>query len=88
MLRIVREGRGQALWTVAAHAVSGAQATQFQSSSASRFTAGARHLMYAVHNKCDYFVTVDNDFLRRRSQLTPLCGNTKIVRPSELAAHF
>ena len=50
--------------------------------------ADARHLMYAVHNKCDYFVTVDSDFLRRRSQLTPLCGNTKIVRPSELATHF
>jgi predicted nucleic acid-binding protein len=50
--------------------------------------ADARHLMYAVHNKCDRFVTTDRDFLRRRSQLTSLCGNTRIVRPSELAAEF
>jgi predicted nucleic acid-binding protein len=50
--------------------------------------ADARHLMYAVHNKCDRFVTTDSDFLRRRSQLTPLCGSTKIVRPSELAVEF
>ena len=50
--------------------------------------ADARHLMYAVHNKCDRFVTTDRDFLRRRSQLTSLCGNTRIVRPSELAAEL
>jgi predicted nucleic acid-binding protein len=50
--------------------------------------ADARHLMYAVYNKCDRFVTADRDFLRRRSQLTTLCGNAKIVRPWELAAEF
>ena len=50
--------------------------------------ADARHLMYAVHNKCDRFVTTDSDFLRRRSQLTSLCGDTRIVTPSELAAEF
>jgi hypothetical protein len=46
----------------------------------------ARHLMYAVHNKCDRFVTTDPDFLSRRSGLAALCQGTKIVRPSELAA--
>jgi hypothetical protein len=41
MLRVAREGRGQGLWKVAAPGESGAHATQFQSCSASRFTAGA-----------------------------------------------
>jgi hypothetical protein len=41
MLRVAREDRGQALWKVAVHGESGAHATQFQSCSASRFTAGA-----------------------------------------------
>jgi hypothetical protein len=50
--------------------------------------ADARHLMYAVHNKCDRFVTTDPHFFDRLPQLSPLCRNTKIVRPSELAAEF
>jgi hypothetical protein len=50
--------------------------------------ADARHLMYAVHNKCDRFVTTDPGFLDRRSQLVPLCENTKIVTPSELAGEL
>jgi predicted nucleic acid-binding protein len=50
--------------------------------------ADARHLMYAVHNGCDRFVTTDPDFLSRRSQLETLCPNTKIVMPSELAAEL
>ena len=50
--------------------------------------ADARHLMYAVHNKCDYFVTTDPRFFKLLPQLTRLCGNTKIVRPSELAVNF
>jgi predicted nucleic acid-binding protein len=50
--------------------------------------ADARHLMYAVHNKCDRFVTTDTDFLSRRSRLAALCRDTKIVRPSELAAEL
>lgn len=48
----------------------------------------ARHLMYAVHNKCDRFVTTDLGFLSRRSGLAALCQGTKIVRPSELAAEL
>ena len=48
----------------------------------------ARHLMYAVHNKCDRFVTTDPDFLLGRSQLTTLCPATKIVTPRELAAEL
>ena len=50
--------------------------------------ADARHLMYAVHNKCDRFVTTDPDFLSRRTELAALCRGTKIVLPSELAAEF
>jgi predicted nucleic acid-binding protein len=50
--------------------------------------ADARHLMYAVHNSCDRFVTLDPDFLDRRSQLAPLCRGTRIVKPSELAAEL
>jgi predicted nucleic acid-binding protein len=48
----------------------------------------ARHLMYAVHNKCDRFVTTDPDFLLRRSQLATLCPATKIVTPRKLAAEL
>jgi predicted nucleic acid-binding protein len=49
----------------------------------------ARHLMYAIHNKCDRFVTLDTrDLLPKRSALAPLCQGTKIVTPSELAAEL
>jgi hypothetical protein len=48
----------------------------------------ARHLMYAVHNKCDRFVTTDPDFFWRRCQLATLCPATRIVTPSELAAEL
>jgi predicted nucleic acid-binding protein len=49
----------------------------------------ARHLMYAIHNKCDRFVTLDTrDLLPKRSDVAPLCRGTKIVRPSELAAEL
>ena len=49
----------------------------------------ARHLMYAIHNKCDRFVTLDTrDLLTKRSDVAPLCRFTKIVRPSELAAEL
>lgn len=51
--------------------------------------ADARHLMYAVYNGCDWFVTVDRDFLfARRSQLESLCRGLKIVTPVELAAEL
>jgi predicted nucleic acid-binding protein len=49
----------------------------------------ARHLMYAIHNKCDRFVTLDTrDLLPKRSHVAPLCRGTKIVTPSELAAEL
>jgi predicted nucleic acid-binding protein len=49
----------------------------------------ARHLMYAIHNKCDRFVTLDTcDLLPKRSDVVPLCRGTKIVTPSELAAEL
>jgi predicted nucleic acid-binding protein len=50
--------------------------------------ADAPHLMYAVHNKCDRFVTLDPDFLDGRSLLAPLCGETTMAKPSELAAEL
>jgi predicted nucleic acid-binding protein len=49
----------------------------------------ARHLMYAIHNKCDWFVTLDTrDLLPKRSDVAPLCRGTKIVKPSELVAEL
>ena len=51
--------------------------------------ADARHLMYAIHNKCDRFVTLDTrDLLPKRADVEPLCRGTKIVKPSELAAEL
>jgi predicted nucleic acid-binding protein len=47
--------------------------------------ADARHLMYAVHNACNRFVTLDSDFLNRRLALEKSCGGLRIVKPSELA---
>jgi predicted nucleic acid-binding protein len=49
----------------------------------------ARHLMYAIHNKCDRFVTLDtDDLLPKRSDVVTLCRGTKIVTPSELVAEL
>jgi hypothetical protein len=50
--------------------------------------ADARHLMYAVHNKCNRFVTTDPHFLTRRAKLTPLTRGLLIKKPSELAAEM
>jgi predicted nucleic acid-binding protein len=47
--------------------------------------ADARHLMYAVHNGCDRFVTTDPDFLDRRPALEKSGRGLRIVKPSELA---
>jgi hypothetical protein len=56
---------------------------------ASLSDSDARHLMYAVHNKCDRFVTLDTyDLLPKRSDVAPLCRGTKIVKPSELVAEL
>jgi predicted nucleic acid-binding protein len=49
----------------------------------------ARHLMYAIHNNCDRFVTLDtSDLLPKRLDVAQLCRGTKIVTPSELAAEL
>jgi hypothetical protein len=48
----------------------------------------ARHLMYAVHNGCDRFVTLDPDFLDRRVSLHRLCRGLQICKPTELAAEL
>jgi predicted nucleic acid-binding protein len=49
----------------------------------------AMHLMYAIHNKCDRFVTLDTrDLLPKRLDVAPLCRGTKIVTPSELSAEL
>ncbi len=44
----------------------------------------ARHLMYALCNGCDRFVTTDPDFLDRCSELEATYPGIRIVRPSEL----
>lgn len=48
--------------------------------------ADARHLINATRNGCVRFVTLDTDFLNRRSALETLCDPIRIVKPSELAA--
>ena len=46
--------------------------------------ADARHLMYAICNDCDRFITLDKHFLNRKSGLKPFCGKLLICKPSEL----
>jgi hypothetical protein len=48
----------------------------------------AKHLMYAVANACDYFVTLDNHFFKRRAALEARCHPLRIRKPSELAAEL
>jgi hypothetical protein len=50
--------------------------------------ADARHLMYAVKNECEWFVTTDPHFTSRVPQLETLCDGVRIVKPSELAAQL
>jgi predicted nucleic acid-binding protein len=50
--------------------------------------ADARHLMYAVHNGCDRFVTTDPHFLDRRPALEKSCRGLRVVKPSELATEL
>ncbi len=47
--------------------------------------ADARHLMYAVSNGCERFVTMDPDFINVRASLEPLCRGLRIVTLAELA---
>jgi hypothetical protein len=48
----------------------------------------ARHLMYAVHNRCERFVTTDPDFLDRLTILEPLVRGSLILKPSALQAEL
>src|SRR5439155_1154889 len=48
----------------------------------------AKHLMYAVTNACDRFVTLDPDFLNRRAALEARCPSIRILRPAGLAAEL
>jgi predicted nucleic acid-binding protein len=48
----------------------------------------AKHLMYAVKNACDRFVTLDPDFLDRRAALEARCAPLRIVTPVELAVEL
>jgi hypothetical protein len=48
----------------------------------------ARHFMYAVANNCDWFVTLDYDFLDRRSLLEDRCPSIRVAKPSELLAEL
>jgi hypothetical protein len=50
--------------------------------------ADARHLMYAVVNRCVRFVTTDPDFIGRREAIEGTCPTIRIVRPSELLAEI
>ena len=50
--------------------------------------ADARHLMYAVCNGCDRFVTLDPDFLNRRHVLAAQCQGLRVAKPSELVAEL
>ncbi len=48
--------------------------------------ADARHVMYAVHNRCCRFVTLDTrDLLPMRSRIEAICTELRIVTPLQLA---
>jgi predicted nucleic acid-binding protein len=48
-------------------------------------SADARHFMYAAANNCQRFITLDPDFLDRRSLLENRCPSLRVVKPSEMA---
>lgn len=48
----------------------------------------AKHLMYAVTNTCERFVTTDPDFLTRRAALEARCASIRILKPTELVAEL
>jgi hypothetical protein len=49
--------------------------------------ADTRHLMYAIVNRCDWFITLDRDF-DDRGILEPLCRGLRIVKPTEMVAEL
>jgi hypothetical protein len=48
----------------------------------------AKHLTQAACNKCDVFLTCDNQIIRRREWLENRLPDLKILRPSELLKHL
>jgi hypothetical protein len=48
----------------------------------------AKHLVNAVGSDCQYFVTLDPDFLDRRAKLEAACRSIRIVRPSEVVVEL
>jgi predicted nucleic acid-binding protein len=47
------------------------------------------HLMYAVHNDCRWFVTMDTrDLLLHKAEIEALCPSLKVVTPVELATEL
>jgi hypothetical protein len=51
--------------------------------------ADARHMMYAVVNDCQVFVTLDNkDILPKRSAVKLICPQIRILMPTELVAEL
>jgi hypothetical protein len=51
--------------------------------------ADAKHVMYAVENDCQIFLTLDTrDILPRRAAIEAACGHMRILRPTELIAEL
>jgi hypothetical protein len=51
--------------------------------------ADAKHVMHAVENDCQVFVTLDNrDLLPQRVAVEAVCGGMRILKPTELVAEF
>ncbi len=43
----------------------------------------AKHLMYAIHNGFDYFVTRDKGILNRRAQVEALSASIRVRKPAD-----
>jgi predicted nucleic acid-binding protein len=50
--------------------------------------ADARHLRNAVRGECDFFLTLDSDFLKRVGQLHTRCPAIRILKPTELVTEL
>ena len=51
--------------------------------------ADAKHVMHAVANNCQVFVTLDTcDLLPRRSAIEAVCPHLRIVKPTEFVAEL
>ena len=44
----------------------------------------ARHLTVAIHNRCDYFLTMDKKVLSRRAEIVARYRTIDVMKPSEL----